>query len=298
MNKSGSSDPLIRAGWLRALLYVIAFALLAIFALILYVIWLHGHGGDMNSVQGLLTGQGSASVTLFLFVLSLLVTYIFRRWIDRKPLLSLGLDVNNQAWNALAGATLAVFIVGAGSLILKVTGNLKWTDILFDPKALFLAFGSILLVAFYEELIFRGYILSNLMDSFSKWPALGISALLFMIFHWNGTSSVGFFPLLNTLIIGLILGLNYIYTRNLWFSVCFHAAWKFFERPLLGFPGEGATQTLLQADLRGDENITGGASGLEGSYIFLVISLLSLFALYFILQKKIRLQSQPVPGQI
>jgi uncharacterized protein len=298
MNKSGSSDPLIRAGWLRTLLYAIAFALLVIFALFLYIIWLHSHGGDRNSVQDLLTGQTSASVTVFLFILSLLLTYIFRRWIDRKSLVSLGLGFNNQMWNAIAGVTLAVCIVGAASLILKVTGNLKWTDILFDPRALFLAFGSILLVAVYEELIFRGYILSNLMDSFSKWPALGLSALLFMFFHWNGTSSVGFFPFLNTLIVGLILGLNYIYTRNLWFSISFHAAWKFFERPLLGFPGEGATQTLLQTDLRGDENITGGAGGLEGSYIFMVISLLSLIALYFILQKKLSLQSQPVPGQI
>lgn len=298
MNKSGSSSPLIRAGWLRALLYIIAFVLLAIFALVLYVISLHGHGGDTYSLQGLTSGQTPVSVTLILFILSLLVTYVFRRWIDRKSLVSLGLDFNNQLWNAIAGMMLAVFIVGTGSLILKVTGNLKWTDILFDPRALFLAFGSIILVAFYEELIFRGYILSNLMDSFSKWPALGISALLFMFFHWNGTSAVGLFPLLNTLIVGLILGLNYIYTRNLWFSICFHAAWKFFERPLLGFPGEGSVQTLLQTDLRGDENITGGASGLEGSYIFVVISLLGLIALYFILQKKLSLVSQPVPGQI
>ncbi len=298
MNKSGSSSPLIRAGWLRALFYIVAFTLVAIFALILYTTWLRGHGGDMNGLQGLTNGQAPVSATLFLFILSLLVTYVFRRWIDRKPLVSLGLDFNNQQWNVIAGVTLAVFIVGAASLILKATGNLKWTDILLDPRALFLAFGSILLAAFYEELIFRGYILSNLLDSFSKWPALGISALLFMFFHWNGTSSVGFFPLLNTLIIGLILGLNYIYTRNLWFSVSFHAAWKFFETPLLGFPGEGSTQAMLQTDLRGDEIITGGASGLEGSYIFLVISLLCLIALYFILQKKLSLQSQPVPGQI
>ena len=32
-----------------------------------------------------------------------------------------------------------------------------------------------------------------------------------------------------TLIAGLFLGINYIYTRNLWFSIFFHFSWNFFQ---------------------------------------------------------------------
>ena len=37
----------------------------------------------------------------------------------------------------LQAAALAIFIIGASSLILKATGHLKWMDIIFDPRALF-----------------------------------------------------------------------------------------------------------------------------------------------------------------
>ncbi len=133
------------------------------------------------------------------------------------------------------------------------------------------------------------------MDSFPKWLALLISAILFMIFHWT---TLGFFPLVNMLIMGLILGLNYIYTRNLWFSICFHIGWKFMVGPVLGFSGDESFQTLLQTEMNGDENLTGGTNGLEGSVLFMAASLLSLIALYLFLQKKLNPGSQPAPGRI
>jgi membrane protease YdiL (CAAX protease family) len=295
MNKSVSSKPLIRFGWLRALLYLAALFIAAGIGLSSYFLGFYKGNLDASSLQTFLKGDKLLIITGIFFVLTGLVTYVFRRWVDNKSLASLGFNIDGHFQEAVAGGGLAIFIICAGSLLLKATGHLKWMDIIFDPRALFLAFGSILLVAFYEELIFRGYILSNLMDSFPNWLALLISALLFMIFHW---SSVGFFPLINTLILGLILGMNYIYTRNLWFSISFHVGWKFLEGPLMGYSGDESFQTLLQTGLNGDENITGGASGLEGSFIFTGVSLLCLIGLYLFLQKKLSPQSQPVPGRI
>src|SRR5450432_814949 len=295
MGKPGSFKPLIRQGWLRALLFFIVLVLATGISISVYIIALHKGNPDTSGLQNLMKGDNLLSVTGIFFVLSLLITIVFRRWIDRKTFISLGLDFSGHEGEAIAGGMLAIFIICASSLLLKATGHLKWMDIIFDPKALFLAFGSILVVAFYEELIFRGYILNNLMDSFPKWLALLISALLFMIFHWN---SAGFFPVLTTLIMGLIIGLNYLYTRNLWFSICFHTAWKYFEAPLLGFSGNESSQTLLQIDLHGDENITGGVNGLEGSVFLMTVSLLSLLTLYLLLQKKLNPRSQPVPGRI
>ncbi|MEJ0080753.1 MAG: CPBP family intramembrane glutamic endopeptidase [Puia sp.] len=89
--------------------------------------------------------------------------------------------MNGHAGEAIAGGMLAIFIICTSSLLLKVTGHFKWMDIIFDPRALFLSFWQCNLHFFYEELIFRGYVLNNLMDSFPGWLALVISALLFMI---------------------------------------------------------------------------------------------------------------------
>jgi uncharacterized protein len=298
MGKSGSSKSLIRQGWLRVLLYLITLILLTGVGLGIYFIGIKKINPAFSSLLSQAKGDHLLFITALLLIISLLVTFIFRRWVDRKSFISLGLDFQGHGKDAMAGSMLAVFIICSGSILLKWTGHLKWMDIIFDPKALFLAFGTIIIIAFYEELIFRGYVLSNLMDSFPKWLALLISALLFMVFHWTGQSSIGFFSLANMLIMGLIAGLNYIYTRNIWFSICFHIGWKFLEGPVFGFTGDESFQTLLQPELKGDENITGGANGLEGSVFLMAISLLSLVALFLFLQKKFNPRSLPVPGRI
>ena len=298
MDKPGSIKPLISQGWLRALLFIIALGIAAAIFLGIYLITAMKGNPDSQGVDSLLKGNNFLVTAAIMFVLSLALTYVFRRWIDRRSFISLGLDSKGHGADAIAGAMLATFIVCASSLLLKITGHLKWVDILFDDKALFLAFGSIIIISFYEELIFRGYILNNLMDSFPGWLALIISALLFMIFHWTTPSSIGFFPLANTLLMGLILGMNYIYTRNLWFSFCFHAAWKFLDGPAFGYSGDNSFQTLLQPELNGDINITGGANGLQGSVILLAVALMSLIALYLFLQKKFNRRFQPAPGRI
>jgi membrane protease YdiL (CAAX protease family) len=298
MERSGSFKPLIPQGWLRALLFLIAFALVTGLGLGVYLFVLHKISPDASGLESLVKGNNLFVTASIIFILGLLVTYIFRHWVDRKSFVSLGLDLVGNGGEAIAGAMLATFIVCASSLILKATGHLKWMDIIFDPRALFLSFGSVVIISFYEELIFRGYILTNLMDSFPGWLALIISAFLFMIFHWTAQSSIGFFSLTNSLLMGLILGLNYIYSRNLWFSFLFHIAWKFMEGPVFGYSGDESFQTLLQPELNGDVNITGGANGLEGSVILMAVALLSLIALYLFLQRKFNPGSRPAPNRI
>ena len=288
--------PLIRQGWLRVLVFIVSFLLLSGIALFMLLKFVFKQTTDFFETSYLVAGN-SYLFAFVVFLVSVLLTFIFRRWIDRKSFLSLGLDVHDRFHDAMAGLGLSVFIIGISSLFLQFSGYLKWTDIIYDPKNLFLSLGATILIAFFEELIFRGYILTNLMGSMSKWLALGISSLLFMVMESFGPHA-GFFSWINTLVMGLILGLNYIYTRNLLFSIFFHTGWLFVQGPLLGFTLNTPFPTLLQTELYGNENISGGVNGLQGSLVLLVVSLLGFAALYFFLQNKLRKLSQPVPDRI
>ena len=284
MDVYNSRKPLVKAGWRRALLYVLALGisggiLLVGFSLTAY----QNKPGGSQGLFYLMKESFPPMMVLSVFVLTLIITYVFCRWIDRRSFLSLGLEMRGRVPEAIAGAALGVFVVAGTCLIIQLAGHLKWMDILFDPKSLFLALGTILLSASYEEIIFRGYLLDNLMASFPKWTALIISSLLFMAFHWSAS---GLFPLLNALALGFITGLFYLYTRNLWFPLFFHAAWKFMTGPIFGFSNDSSSQSLLQATVQGNENVTGGTQGLEGSLVLTAVSLLSAAALYLILQQK------------
>src|SRR5258708_25291372 len=143
------------------------------------------------------------------------------------------------------------------------------------------------LIAFSEELVFRGYILGNLLDSVgNKWVALVLSSVLFAAFHFTnpGIHTLAF---VNLLLAGLLLGINYIYTRNLWFSFLFHLSWNFFQGPILGFRVSGLNlPTLLVAEPKGDLFITGGEFGLEGSILNTTVSVIALCVLALVFEKK------------
>lgn len=119
------------------------------------------------------------------------------------------------------------------------------------------------LVAFAEELVFRGYILNNLLQSMNKWTALIISSLLFTLFHLSNPD-ISLLALLNIFLSGLMLGINYIFTKNLWFAILLHFSWNFYEGPILGYKVSGLTlESLLQQELTGNPILTGENSALR-----------------------------------
>jgi CAAX protease family protein len=284
-------NPLIRQGWLRVLLFLIFF-LLIIFAasalvgvLILVAKKRTGSGQAPISIEDLMSGDYLWLTSIISLISSLMAVFVFRKFIDRKKFLSLGFEWKGYERDAGAGFFLAPVILGFGTLILYFSKHLQWTDISFDGNDLFIELGIMIMVAISEETVFRGYILSNLMESLNKWVALAISALLFTLFHLNNPG-IGFIPILNIFIAGILLGLNYVYTKNLWFAILFHLSWNFLQGPILGYKVSGINlPTMLQTSLSGSELLTGGAFGFEGSVIALGLILITCMVLYLTYEK-------------
>ncbi len=114
----------------------------------------------------------------------------------------------------------------------------------------------------------------------NHWYALIITSALFVVMHLHSTH-VNILLVANIFIFGLVLGINYIYTKNLWFSVFFHFAWDFFQGSILGYKISGIDvgSGIMQQSLNGADRLTGGDFGFEGS-IFCT-SLLSFLLVIF-----------------
>ncbi|MDJ0363641.1 type II CAAX endopeptidase family protein [Hymenobacter sp. H14-R3] len=69
----------------------------------------------------------------------------------------------------------------------------------------------------FEELLFRGILLNGLLRNYSPAVAIGQSALLFGVFHFNPAQS------LNAALMGLLLGWLYYQTRALGMCIGLHA---------------------------------------------------------------------------
>lgn len=270
--------PLIKQGWLRALLLLFAFTGCSVLAGVI--------GSFIVVVVADLILQ---VIVLSLFInaiLSIALTVMFRRSIDRRSVKSLGFRWQHYQQEAVTGFCLGVALLGAGTLVLFATGHLEWNDAQFKAGDFFTGLVLMVLIAFTEEMVFRGYILNNLMESMNKWAALGVSAALFTISHGAnpGISSVA---VVNLLLAGLLLGINFIYTRNIWFAIFFHFSWNFVQGPVLGYEVSGVPlQGLLQPALQGPWWLTGGVFGMEGSFIVSCLFMGSLLLLYTLYEKR------------
>ncbi|HEY1200842.1 MAG TPA: type II CAAX endopeptidase family protein [Niastella sp.] len=213
------------------------------------------------------------------------LTVIFRRFIDRQSVKSMGFHWSPFQADAFTGFNLGITLLGTATLLLYATGNLGWEEVHLNTSDLLIGFILMALIALIEEIVFRAYILNNLLQSLQKWVALGVSAAMFTLAHASnpGISTVA---VANLLLAGALLGINYIYTRNIWFAVFFHFSWNFIQGPVLGYTVSGLPlQGILQPNLKGPWWVTGGSFGLEGSFITTCLLALTLLFLYVIYEK-------------
>jgi membrane protease YdiL (CAAX protease family) len=125
----------------------------------------------------------------------------------------------------------------------------------------------------FQDLILLG-VLFRLVEEFAgTWVALAVSLVIFGFAHLanpNQTPVTAIFLVLSS----IFLIAPFILTRRIWLSWGIHAGWNFMQAGVFGmansgilFPGWMVTQ------VGGAEWLTGGAIGLEGSYLASAIDL-------------------------
>jgi membrane protease YdiL (CAAX protease family) len=291
MQSDAVKPPLIPAPWVRVIIFVLAYLGLN---LIVYRL-LQSNLSFTRTLESQVAGfSGSSSrdlnfilLTLFTsFFVSVLLVVIFRKFIDRKSVSSLGFNYQNHLTDAIVGFLIPVIILGSVSLILYFNRNLQWTDIQFDSGQFLNGLLLMIIIAVGEEMVFRGYILNNLMQSLNRWLALTISAALFSLMHSNNPA-VDIVAMMNLFIGGLLLGINYIFTKNLWFSILLHTLWNFLQGPVLGFAVSGVhLESILQPELKGNVLLTGGDFGLEASLLTGMVLIIAVLILYLLYQSR------------
>jgi membrane protease YdiL (CAAX protease family) len=231
-----------------------------------------------QALQGMsptLTGGVFAALAMTISV------YLARGWFDKRTFKQLGAAWSRQSGAALlqgvgiGGAIMAlIFLVEWGAGWLKIEG-VGWaamegmiTGEIVEWLLLFV------LVGWYEELYFRGYIMTNVGEGINPAWGLALSTLYFSATHLNNPFSSPA-SLMGITAAGLFLGYAYVRAGNLWLPVGLHIGWNVFEGVVFGFPVSGIdTAAFVQQSASGPEIITGGHFGPEAGLILLPALLL------------------------
>jgi membrane protease YdiL (CAAX protease family) len=241
-----------------------------------------------------------------LFTLSVLAASVLAaRLLDRRPAASIGLGFHSR-WpkELLIGLLLgAVFVSAVVAVQLAArTLRLEASGVAGGDLAREFAFYVLFFtgVAFFEELLFRGYLLQVLAEGIGDFaeylgtvrPAVSISpesaerigkvvaAVLlsapFGFVHYFNTGGT-FIGAMAAGMAGLVLSLAYFRTRSLWVPVGMHTTWNFFLAWVFSLPvsGEVLPRTPFTATVSGPDWLSGGSFGPEGSILtFVALSLM------------------------
>jgi membrane protease YdiL (CAAX protease family) len=287
--------PRIQNGYLRAIIFMPLWLItMGLSATIGSIIVMQRMGIDMtdeSAVQALFSNVSFdspvlLSMTTFQVLGSFLALWIATRFIDRKPLMSIGLSWENKAKEMLIGLGFAFAFIAGLFLVLMAVGAIKFSGYEGFKPGVFIVSMLLFLAAFDEEIIFRGYILNSMMDSSkNRWIALGGSSLLFALMHAaNPGVWSNWVPMTELFAAGFILGISYTFTKNLWFPTFFHFGWNFFQG-LLGFEISGInvdSWKIISHENTGNvpDIISGGVFGIEGSVITLTCTLICTYLIF------------------
>jgi membrane protease YdiL (CAAX protease family) len=178
---------------------------------------------------------------------------------------------------AIFSAAIAVIFAGGWY---RVGGTNPWTTAL---GPLFAAAGA----AYIEELIVRGILFRNIEEMLGSWLALAITALLFGMAHLSNPNATLIGALAIALEAGVLLGAAYMATRRLWLAIGIHFAWNFVQGGIFGVAVSGAaSKGMMRGELRGPALLTGGAFGVEGSVVAVVVCLAAAIPLIAIARRR------------
>ena len=208
-----------------------------------------------------------------------LLLWILMKFVDKEPFVKLGFSLKGKANDIILGMSLGLLLMAVGYTILILLGEIKFVSFNYDLKSIVLLFLLFIVVSVVEETYVRGYVLKNLLKSFNPITSLIISSAIFSLLHFFNPN-VNYIALTELFIAGILLGISYVYTKNLWFPIALHLSWNFFQ-VMFGFNVSGMdTYSLIEFEIIENNNINGGDFGFEGSYLSILFSLIMMYFLW------------------
>ncbi len=282
----------LRAGW-RILAFLVLFMGINLLA---QAILKAAYGGIPRTTEYLRT-----SIVIALAALAATIAVpLARKYLDKKNVRSLGLPLSARTGKDLVFGFLlsglmagAVFLVMMGAGLIEVTG-LSWggdtpagSDL--GTVAAYLAVASVgslaflflidVVVGWWEELVFRGYLLQNMIDGMGLWIAVAISCVLYGLIHMANPNA-GLLSGAIIVLFGFLRIYGYLATKMLWLSMGMHIGWNFFQGPIFGYAASGhQTASLIAQSPTGPAWLSGGDFGPEGSVLIIPVLGLALLAM-------------------
>jgi len=146
----------------------------------------------------------------------------------------------------------------------------------------------IFIMAFKEELIFRGILFQSLRDRFGDVVSIVLMSVIFSFAHF-GNPDISMVAAINIVLAGVVLSIMYITTESLWLPISFHFFWNLNQQVILGSDVSGLSFDIEIFKLTAVNSemswLFGGAFGTEEGLLTTIIITLLCFISFKINKK-------------
>jgi len=273
-----NDDGIIRSGWIIA--FALAMVLLGQLIFMMpgytFISLIETSKGNEEALMNILqttplyivVTQGMGTIG------GIAATLVVFRGINKKNPTKLGihLPIKDFFTGLILGAAAITLIF----FVLLITDNITLLNELTAPQlsmnlVLFLIL--YVLVGFFEEMFFRGYVIQTMLEHGNKkWVIYLVSAVVFGAVHFANPNPklLGF---VNIVLVGLLFAYMFDVTKSLLLPIGFHITWNYFQGTVFGFPVSG-TAPYGMYDIKvskGMDVLTGGSFGLEGGLMATIV---------------------------
>ncbi|HHW4959716.1 TPA: CPBP family intramembrane glutamic endopeptidase [Streptococcus suis] len=215
------------------------------------------------------------SLELLAFAFISLAIILWARFVEKSPWLGLGIRKKGALTDFLLGWGIGAAMLTTCVLLMWGFGAIQVTSFQFSANLV----GEFLILVLAwsiqgttEELLTRGWMFSSLAAKHNIPVGILISSLFFTFLHL-GNDAISLIPLLDLTLFAILASLVMLKTGNIWVISGIHAAWNCFQGNVFAFPVSGtqAGQAFIAVETSGPDWLSGGAFGVEGSIISLLI---------------------------
>lgn len=226
-------------------------------------------------------GEINPSVSRIFSTVSMIIApFITYAMFEKKNKWSMGLQQSDAVKSMVQGLAVGMLLISLSFLAIWILNGLHINTIQYDSETLrgvVISFGLFILVAFSEEILFRGYVQGLLRNHYGANVAIIHSSILFALLHMMNPGILSTpFTLINIFLIGIFFAVTREMTGGIWLPIGFHLTWNFFQGNIFGFAVSGTdSKTIISITSQGNSFISGGEFGAEGSILATMIILIA-----------------------
>ncbi|MCP5060917.1 MAG: CPBP family intramembrane metalloprotease, partial [Ignavibacteriae bacterium] len=211
---------------------------------------------------------------IVLFGTAIALIFLWIRFFEGRSISSLGFIKEGAVKSYLSGFAFGIILNTIVVLIMAMFGSIEIaaestniTGVNAIGIVVLFLFGFVVQGA-GEEILSRGWMFQVIGARYKPWIGVLITSIFFALIHL-GNSGVNPASVINLILVAVLLILFVMNEGSLWFACAWHSAWNWTLGNFYGLSvsGKGDVVSIFDLNTTGNELISGGGFGPEGSLV-------------------------------